>query len=60
MSKHMLWEWQFTQKIFMLEFLDYATTIIRYVLSLLLSLNTVKHICNMAGQNVRISPVQLL
>ena len=34
----------------MLEFLDYATAIIRYVLSLLLSLNTVKHICNMTGQ----------
>ena len=44
----------------MLEFFDYATTIISYVLSLLLSLNAVKHICNMTGQNVHISPIQLL
>ena len=48
------------RRFFMLEFFDYATTIISYVLSLLLSLNAVKHICNMTGQNVHISPIQLL
>ena len=44
----------------MLEFFDYATTIINYVLPLLLLLNAVKHICYMTGQNVHVSPIQLL
>ena len=48
------------RRYFMLEFFDYATTIISYVLALLLSLNSVKHICNKTDQNVHISPIQLL
>ena len=48
------------REFFMQEFFVCATTIISYVLSLLLLLNAVTHICNMTGQNVHISPIQLL
>ena len=48
------------RRYFMLEFFDYVSTITNYVLSLLLSLNAVKHVCNMNDQNVHISPIQLL
>ena len=65
MSKHMLWDWdwyyaEFTQRVFDARIFDYATAITSYVLSLLISLNAVKHICNMTGQNEHISFIQLL
>ena len=65
MSKHMLWDWdwyyaEFDQRLFYARIFDYATTIISCVLSLLISLNAVKLICNMTGQNKHISFNQLL
>ena len=62
-SKHMLWDAdyaEFTQRVFYSRVFDYATTILSYVLSLLLLLNAVKHICSMPGQNVHIWSIQLV